>query len=286
MGGKLYVVATPIGNLDDVTERAKRVLSAADIIAAEDTRVTQKLLNHLGISCKMISNHKYNERRQQTILLDELIAGKNIAMVSDAGTPCISDPGSILVKAAIECGIEVEGVCGANAVVTALSISGFSFNAFSFYGFLPRTNKEIRDLFESVLKTNIPVAVFFESPNRIKHTVNLLKEIIADSELCVCNDLTKRYEKIYRGTPKDVFEELDINPDYDKGEYTIVVKIPYYFKASASQEASINTLEAKIVEHMIKNNCSMKQAINELATMEKLPKKQLYTASLNLKELL
>jgi 16S rRNA (cytidine1402-2'-O)-methyltransferase len=213
--------------------------------------------------------------------------GKKIAVVSDAGTPCISDPGSILVEAAVAAGIPVEGVCGANAAVTALSISGFKFVSFSFYGFLPRSSREIKDSFGSFAGTDIPVAVYFESPNRIKKTMSILEETLPDASVCLCNDLTKKYERIYRGSPSTVLESLDNNEFSEKGEYTLVVYHPRnrHDTFAPQQVASDVTDEALLVDYMIKHGCSLKQAITGLAKESVRPKKALYAASLQLKAL-
>lgn len=202
MSGVLYVVATPIGNMEDITDRAKRILGEVDIIAAEDTRNTIGLLRRLGINNNLVANHKFNERHQCDYLISQLLEGKNIAVVSDAGTPCISDPGSIIVDAAVKNNIQVIGVCGASAVITGISISGFSALTFAFYGFFPKTNHEIREKIEQVKENGIPVSVFYESPLRIKKTINLLCELLSDSEMCLCNDMTKMYERVYRGSPQ------------------------------------------------------------------------------------
>lgn len=284
MAGKLYVVATPIGNREDITERAKRVLQEADIIAAEDTRTTLNLLHMYGISNKMVSNHKFNEKHQQDYLLGELMAGKQIAVVSDAGTPCISDPGAIIVKAAAEAGIPVEGICGASAVVTAISISGFTSPSFSFYSFLPKTMKEIKERLEEVIEREVPLVVFFESPNRIKKTLSLITEMIPDADLCLCNDLTKRFERIYRGKPSEVSAEIEGNPSSEKGEYTLVINLPPVDKKASADQDTLSA-EALLVDYMVKNQCSMKEAITAVTIISPYSKKELYAASLRLKDL-
>lgn len=283
MSGRLYVVATPIGNREDITERARRVLGEVDIIAAEDTRTTQVLLHMLDIKGKTVSNHKFNERKQVDYLLGQLLEGKSIAVVSDAGTPCISDPGGVLVEAAAQAGIEIEGVSGASAVVTALSISGFRFTEFAFHGFLPRSDKEIRESFERA-KSGVAVNVFFESPNRIKHTLALLGEVEPASRVCLCNDLTKKHERHYRGAVASVLAELEENPNADKGEYTMVVEFPPQPESEAAALTEVSD-EALIVDYMLAHDCSAKAAVNELAANGVRPKKALYAASLRLKEL-
>ncbi len=283
MNGTLYVVATPIGNREDITQRAVKILREADLIAAEDTRNTKKLLGMYDISNKTVSNHKFNEQSGRDRLLSYLLEGKSIAIVSDAGTPCISDPGSVLIEAAAESGIPVIGVCGANAAVTALSISGFDCAAFSFYGFLPRKEKEIRDVFMRALKSDIRVCIFYESPKRIIKTIELLQGSIPDARLCVCNDLTKLHERTYRGNPSQVLSLLNGNPNAEKGEYTIVAEFP---EANACEETEevCKTNEGRIIDYMVLNNASAKEAVAALAG-KGASKKELYAASLRLKDM-
>lgn len=285
MNGKLYVVATPIGNLGDITERAKLVLAEVDIIAAEDTRTTQKLFRLIKIHNTTVQNHKFNERQQQEYLIGELKKGKNIAVVSDAGTPCISDPGSILVQGAIEAGVDVIGVCGANSVITALSVSGFEITSFSFSGFLPRTEKDIRTEIKRMAGCEIPIAVYFESPKRIKRTMALLSSLLPNADLCLCNDLTKQFERIYRGCPTVILAELESNPSSEKGEYTLVIRMRN--KKNPVEPESISTPEALLIDYIIKTQCSMKDAITALTGKYRgvMPRKCFYTASLHLKEI-
>lgn len=287
MPGILYIVATPIGNSEDITDRAKRILREVDMIAAEDTRTTQKLLKMLEIHSKMISNHKFNERRQADTIIMELIQGKNVAIVSDAGTPCISDPGHEIVRKATEMGIEVIAVCGASAVITALSISGFSFTSFRFYGFFPRENKEIKEVLQDVLSKNISVSVFFESPKRVEKMLRILAEELPDSKICLCNDLTKLYEKIYRGAPSDVLDEIINNPFSEKGEYTLVL---YSTKVHLLDSSTDDTEshEAMLIDYIVKNGGTLKDAIQNLQKKYKgqISKKEFYAAALNLKQLM
>jgi 16S rRNA (cytidine1402-2'-O)-methyltransferase len=280
--GVLYIVATPIGNVGDITDRAKLILSEADIVAAEDTRTTQILLGILGIKNKTVSNHKFNEKHQVDYLISQLENGKNVAIVSDAGTPCVSDPGGIIVKAAAERDIDVVGVCGASAVITALSVCGFYFRTFAFYGFLPREANEIRKVVSTVKKAGVDVSVFFESPKRIIKSIEIFADEAPGARLCLCNDLTKMYERIYRGTPNEILEELRNNPAAEKGEYTLVAEPDAAPEGTADKAI---TCEAMLVDYIVKSGLSMKDAVNELAQIHKgsIPKKDLYAASLNLR---
>ena len=284
MKGTLYVVATPIGNVEDITDRARRILSEVDIVAAEDTRTTQILFKILGIRNKTVSNHKFNEKQQMDFLLSQLEDGKNVAIVSDAGTPCISDPGGIIVKAAAEREITIVGICGASSVITALSVCGFSFGTFAFYGFLPKEANAIRKSIDEARKSNNGVSVFFESPKRVKKSLEIFAEKAPEAELCLCNDLTKMYERIYRGTPGRILEELQSNPSAEKGEYTLVANLGRVVETTDEDPL---TYEAMLVDCIVKNGGSIKEAINDLAQKHKgcITKKELYSASLNLRKI-
>jgi 16S rRNA (cytidine1402-2'-O)-methyltransferase len=286
MNGTLYIVATPIGNTEDISARAKRILDEVDIVAAEDTRTTQILFNILGIQNKTVSNHKFNEKHQVDFLIAELEKGKNIALVSDAGTPCISDPGGIIVQAAAERGISVIGICGASSVITALSVCGFSFNSFAFYGFLPKSANEIKKAINVAIKSKISVAIFFESPKRITKTLEIFVNELPEAELCLCNDLTKKFERIYRGKTQKILNELNDNPSAEKGEYTLVVNLASCLYEDEHHETI--SPEALVVDYIIKNKASMKDAVNALAVKfrDTIAKKEFYTASLKLKALL
>jgi len=269
----LYIVASPIGNIDEISPRALQILEEVDIIAAEDTRNTGLLLSRLGINGKLTAYHKFNEKAKQASLLEKLQAGQSVALVSDAGTPCISDPGYLLVKAAAEEGIDVIGVSGPCAAISALSVSGFPAEPFTFLGFLPRKNGAILEI--------IPhgqTVIFYESPKRVAATMRLFAEHFPESSICLCNDLTKKFEKIYRGSPKEVLEELEANPHFEKGEYTCVVNMP----AKQLEADDSPCLESQLLDVMIKSGCSMKEAIKALDH----PKNEVYAASLRLKELL
>ena len=191
---KLYVVATPIGNLNDLTPRMKAAIEEADLIAAEDTRVTMKLLNHWDIKKSAVSCHRHNEEDKAPRIVEKMLAEDlTVALTCDAGTPGISDPGHLLVRACWEAGIPVEPISGPSATVTALSISGFDSKEFAFYGFLPREKKFLREKLEGIRRAGIPVFVLYESPHRIVDLVKQISEDWAGCMLCVCSDLTKRY---------------------------------------------------------------------------------------------
>ena len=223
---KLYVVATPIGNLNDLTTRMREALEAADLIAAEDTRVTMKLLNHFDLKKPLTSCHRHNEDQKAPQLVERMLdEDLTVALTCDAGTPGISDPGHLLVRACWEAGIPVEPVCGPSAVVTALSASGFDARRFAFYGFLPREKKALIAELETIQRAGIPVFVLYESPHRIVDLTEAIALKWPEAQLCVCSDLTKRYERIYRGGAAGVLDALRANANVEKGEYCLVVDI-------------------------------------------------------------
>ena len=223
---KLLVVATPIGNLNDLTPRMREALETADLIAAEDTRVTMKLLNHFDLKKPLVSCHRHNEDSRAPQLIARMLEEDlTVALTCDAGTPAISDPGHALVRAAWEAKIPVVPVSGPSAVVTALSASGFDAREFAFYGFLPREKKALIDKLHSIRKTGVPVIVAYESPHRIVELVERIADEWPECDLCVCCDLTKRYEAILRGNCAEVLSALQANPNVEKGEYCLVADL-------------------------------------------------------------
>ncbi len=223
---KLYVVATPIGNLDDLSPRMRDAIAACDLIAAEDTRVTMKLLNHWDIKRPLVSCHRHNEGDVSPRIVERMLTEDlTVALTCDAGTPGISDPGTLLVRACWEAGIPVEPIPGPSAVVTALSVSGFDAREFAFYGFLPRERKPLREKLDAIRRSGIPVAVLYESPHRIMELVERIGEAWPGCALCLCSDLTKKFERVYRGAPEAVLAELAANPGAEKGEYCLVADL-------------------------------------------------------------
>lgn len=283
MSGTLYVIPTPIGNLDDISPRIISALESADVIAAEDTRNTLNLLNYLEIKTPLISNHKFNEMSKTATFIERLKNGENVAIVSDAGTPCISDPGYILVNAAVQEDIDVIGICGPCAATTALSITGFNADRFTFMGFFPRKEQNIKECISKSIAGGVPILIFYESPKRILKTMEVLAEIIPDSNICLCNDLTKKFEKKYRGTPSEVVAQLSSNPNHEKGEYALVIELnAELFETDNDDRLSP---EAALIDVMFKNDCSMKDAMKILSSNDEYSRNELYKASLNLKEI-
>lgn len=282
---KLYVVPTPIGNLADMTERAIETLSNCDLILAEDTRHTQKLLNHFNINTKMISYHKFNEKQRSKEIIQEILSeNKNVALVSDAGTPCISDPGYELIKEARENEIEILGLAGASALVTALSISGIEAFEFAFYGFLPRKKGELEEALKRILNNPVKTFVLYESPRRIINLVENIKLQMPNSTLCVCKELTKIYEKTFYGHVNTVLEKLKNHKDVEKGEYVLVGYNNDYEEKEISQ--SQIGLPGILFDKLVKKSYSLKEAISEVAEEGIASKNEAYKASLEIKKIL
>ena len=280
---KLYVVPTPIGNLSDMTERAIETLNNCDLILAEDTRHTQKLLNHFNIKTKMISYHKFNEKQRSEEIIRRMIdEGINVALVTDAGTPCISDPGYELVKEVRENNIDVIGLAGASALVTALSISGIETFEFAFYGFLPRKKSELDDALKRVLNNPVKTFVFYESPKRILNLIENIKIHMPNSTLCVCKELTKLHEKTFYGNVESVLEQLKKYNDVEKGEY-VVVGYNNDYKERDSSDYQVG-LHGILFDKLIKNGYSLKEAVNEAAEEGIASKNEAYKASLDIKK--
>ena len=208
MNGKLYLVATPIGNLEDITLRALRILKEVDYIAAEDTRNTLKLLNHFEIKKPLISNHRHNEEDRENILIEKLKEGKNIAVVSDAGTPGISDPGEVIVKRAIEEEIDIIPIPGACAAINALIASGLDTKEFVFLGFLPLNKKLRKEKLEEIKNENKTI-IIYEAPHKIKDSLYDLKNVIGDRKIVLARELTKIHEEFIRGNIDDIMEKSE-----------------------------------------------------------------------------
>ena len=283
--GKLYIVATPIGNSRDMSPRGREILSTVDIIAAEDTRRSMVLLNKLEIRNRLVSNHKFNEYGKARYFINEMLSGKSVAVITDAGTPCISDPGNELIRAAVEAGIPVIGVPGCCAAVNALSISGFDLSSFMFYGFFPRENADRRKLLEKLRRGDTRTFAFYESPKRIMDLVDFFIEQQALVRMCLCNDMTKLHEMAFRGTPAEVKEQLLAKGNYDKGEYAVIVEVDeaYFFNR---KEHAVSA-EALLVDAMLRDGLSSRDAVTALLNDENnsYSKNELKAAALNLKRM-
>ena len=279
----LYVVATPIGNLGDMSPRAVETLKKVALIAAEDTRVTRKLTTHFGVDTPLISCHEPNERgRAEELVARMLREDIDVAVVTDAGTPAISDPGTALVRAAAESGIPVLAVSGPSACVSAVSVSGFDFSAFTFYGFLPREKKELREKLLQIGRKG-EGAVFHESPHRVKALVAAIADTLPGARLSVSCDLTKLHELTLRGAPEEILARLKENEKSEKGEYCVVADLR---QVKLPEEAPVaqTSLEARLFEGLLRGE-SLRAAMQALVSAGE-KKNAVYAASLRVKALL
>lgn len=271
MQGELYIVATPIGNLEDITLRAIRILKEVDIIAAEDTRHTLKLLNHLSISKPLISYHRHNEEIKTEELINKLLEGKNVALVSDAGTPVISDPGGEIVKAAIKNNIKVTPVPGACAAITALIASGIDAKEFTFIGFLPQNKKNRKEKLEQIKNAEI-TTILYEAPHKLLQTLQDLKLIVENRTIVLARELTKIHEEYIAGTIEEILQIVQ-SP---KGEYVIIINKIEKTQNEIKQEA-LN--ELSIEEHYRyyeQNGLDKKEIIKQIAKDKRVNKNEIY----------
>ena len=272
--GTLYVVATPIGNLEDITLRAVRILKEVDLIAAEDTRHTKKMLTHLGISTPIMSYYKEKERERAKLIINKLMNGLNVALVSDAGTPAISDPGSILVHEAVGSGIRVEPVPGPSSLTAALSVAGFRENSFIFLGFAPSRRKQRQDLLESVNMEKRPL-VFFEAPHRLPSFLKDCLVILGNREIFWCRELTKLHEEQSRGTIADILDRLENQKV--KGESVVIIS-----GADTPPELSDSETKALLTAYKKKGDISLKDAVQMIAQSHNLSRSAVYRLALEI----
>lgn len=274
MAGTLYLCATPIGNLEDMTFRAVRVLKEADLIAAEDTRNSVKLLNHFDIRTPMTSYHEYNKYDKGRKLVEKLLEGKDIALITDAGTPGISDPGEELVRMCNEAGITVTAVPGAAACITALTISGLPTRRFAFEAFLPSDKKEREAVLDALEKEQRTI-VLYEAPHRLVKTLKLLAERLGERRVSVCRELTKRHETVYRSTLPEAAAHYEETPP--KGECVIVVQ--GLTRREAEEEERQRWMEMSIEEHMehyLSQGIDKKEAMKRTAKDRGVQKREIY----------
>ena len=267
--GKIYLVATPIGNLEDITLRAIRILKEVDLIAAEDTRQTLKLLNHLNITKPLISYHRHNENVKTDFLISKLKNGENIAIVTDAGTPAISDPGEEIVKESIKNNIKVIPVPGACALINALIASGLDTKEFSFYGFLP-LNKKLRKEKLMQIKSDEKTCILYEAPHKLVNTFEDLLNVLGDRECTLAKELTKVHETFFRGSIGSILEEIKLN--IPKGEYIILIK-----GEKSKKENDLNKLSLE--EHFSyyeKQGFNKKDIIKKIAKDRNVTKNEIY----------
>ena len=275
--GTLYIVSTPIGNLEDITFRAVRILSDCDLIAAEDTRHATKLLTHYGITTNRLSLHRHNELQRIPALLRRLRNQETIAVISDAGTPTISDPGHRLTRAALEQGTRIESIPGASAVISSLVVSGMGENGFTFVGFPPARSNNRKQFFESLVSEPRTI-VFFEAPHRLRASLSDLNNILVDRPITVCHEMTKIHESLVSGPINDVLDNIsDI-----KGEYTIVIDA-----AKPESKTVIEPNAAQVILDfglLTKYGATRRQAIRELAKKYQQRSRDIYQLVEELKD--
>lgn len=277
--GILYCVATPIGNLEDISHRAQRILGEVDKIYAEDTRVTRHLLTHFGISKPLSSLHDHNETQQIAQVQADLDHGLNLALVSDAGTPLISDPGYKLIHVLGKQGYKIVPIPGASALISALSVAGLPTDRFTFEGFLPAKGSSRRELLKN-LSHEVRTLVFYESSHRIVDSLKDMQTVWGNERnLVILRELTKLYESIYRGTVANLLERLQIDNDMCRGEFVLVVE-----GASPQSDEQVNTLNSQQVLSILLEELPIKQAAALAARLTGLPKNQLYKQALTLQQ--
>lgn len=267
----LYIVPTPIGNLEDITIRAINILKEVDIIFAEDTRVTKQLLNHFNIQNKLISSHLYNENQNEEKEIKYLKEGKNIAIVSDRGTPVISDPGYILVKNAIENGYNVVCLPGPTALIPALVMSGLSSGPFTFYGFLNSKESKRKKELELLKSTSYPI-IFYEAPHRLIKTLNNIHEILGNRKIAIVREISKKYEEVIRETVENILKAVE----NIKGEIVLIVE-------GNSKEPTFENISIKDhVDLYIEDGLTPNEAIKKVAKERNIPKSIVYNEYHNL----
>ena len=270
----LYLIATPIGNLGDITYRAVETLQSCDEVWCEDTRQTAKLLNHLGIKKPLVSCHEYTQKEKAPRLVEKLKAGLNVAYVSDAGMPGISDPGAVLVRACREADLPYTVLPGPSAVLTAAVLSGLPLDRFTFFGFLPREGTERKKALDDLSVCGC-TAILYESPHRVKETLSDVLAVAGDCPCALVRELTKVHESCRRGLISEVLSSL---PEEVKGECVLLFSIAPK-AAEAATEQELDALLLQLMAHM-----TLKDAAREAAEALKLPKKQVYARALELKE--
>lgn len=272
--GELFLVSTPIGNLQDITVRALDTLKMVDVIAAEDTRQTRKLLTHFEIETKLVSHHEHNKETSIKGLIQWLQEGKKIALVSDAGMPAISDPGYELVREAAALHIPVIPIPGANAALSALIASGLPTDKFMFVGFLPREKKGLHAELNRI-KPYPETIIFYESPHRIGKTLKEIREVLGNREICLARELTKKYEEFIRGSLDEVLEHVE-HLDQIRGEFSVVLQGNQDSGGESSELWWQGLDPVEHVERYIQEGLASKDAIKKAAEDRKVPKREIY----------
>lgn len=278
MTGTLYLCATPIGNLEDMTFRAVRILKEVDVVAAEDTRHTRKLLTHFDIHTPLVSYHEHNKLGRGPELIERLLAGEDIACVSDAGMPGISDPGSHLAMLAIEAGITVTPVPGANAGLSALIASGLDTTEFHFIGFLSKQKKNRLETLARI-KPIQGTLIFYESPHRLKDTLGELLTALGNRNIVAARELTKKFEEFRRGTIEELIAYY--KEEVPRGEFTLIVDGASEEEAQIVEETINMTVEQELIM-LMENGTEKKEAIRQVAKRRNMPKRDVYQIALSL----
>ena len=277
--GVLYLCATPIGNLKDITERVVDTLKEVDIIAAEDTRNSIKLLNHFGIKTPMTSYHEYNRYDKAAELTDRLREGKNIALITDAGTPGISDPGEVLIRSCIEAGIRVTSLPGACACITALTMSGIKTRRFCFEAFLPADKKERKEILEE-LRDETRTIIIYEAPHHLKKTLEELRGVLGSRNIALCRELTKQFEEVLHFTIDEALEYYSSNEP--RGEYVLCIE--GRDRDAMKREESLSWQELTVEEHMKlyeQQGIERKESMKMVAKDRGISKREVYDALIN-----
>lgn len=277
MSGTLFIISTPIGNLEDISERSKRIISDADFLLVEDTRVTIKLLNHLGLNKRMVSCHKFNEEARRDVLSDASREGQKVALISDAGTPLISDPGQRMVSLAIELGMNVVAIPGPTAFVQALVGSGLSCERFVFEGFLPDKDSAIREKLQSLIDEERTL-VFYVSPHGLKKTVRVMHDVLGDRRICLARELTKKFEEYIRVRLSEL--ESRLTDEHLKGEFTLVIEGAEPKSASGFNPETVRTFAADRLD----DGVSSKEIAAELVAQFDLRKSEAYDLVIGIKK--
>jgi len=273
--GNLYIVATPIGNLEDITYRAVNILQQVDLIAAEDTRHSQKLLQHFSIQTPMFALHDHNEKQKSAVLIDKLQSGMSIALISDAGTPLISDPGYHLVNTCREAGVKVVPIPGASALVAAICAAGLPTDAFCFKGFLP-VKAVAKEQAITALTDTTSTTVFYEAPRRVEDTLTVFAAVLPERTLVLAKELTKQYETFVSGTAEDILAWLHQDPAHTKGEFVLMV-------SGANKSQDDIPAEAITLLHELSESLPLKKAAAIVAKHYDLKKNTLYQIGLDSK---
>ncbi len=276
--GKLYICGTPIGNLEDITFRVLKIFKEVDIIAAEDTRRTSKLLNHFEIKTSLTSYHEHNEQGKSDILIEDIIAGKKIALVSDAGMPGISDPGNILINKAIKNNIDIIPVPGPTALISALVVSGCNMDKFVFEGFIPRKGQERKEFINRICQEQRTV-IFYESPYRLLNTLQELANFVKERKAAIIREITKVHEEKIYGSIEEIISQLK-NREI-KGEIVVVLAGRKAIKAE--QEGWEHLTIREHVELLMKNGYTKKKAIKKVAELRNIQKRKVYKKAIPIK---